>query len=128
MLKVIGTARMTRDVTISTVYINGTAKSVLNNALAGRNSKGETTFIDFSSWDGTAELMGRYLKKGDQFTLVGDLRNRIIKGADGKDRTVPFVLIEQFEFIGNKRDETKGIFDDDSDAYFLFENKDLEQN
>jgi len=128
MLKVIGTARITRDVTIAKVDINGIPKSVLNNALAGRNSKGETTFIDFSSWDGTAELMGRYLKKGDQFTLVGDLRNRTIKGTDGKDRTVPFVLIEQFEFIGNKREDTKNIPDEDGDVYFLFEDKDLDQN
>lgn len=105
MVKALG--RLTREVAVTKVNINGVEKNVLNNAIAMRNSnnKNETTFTDITAWDGTADLIGRFFNKGDEILLTGELRNRKIE-VEGKKITTCYILVEKFEFTnGNKKKE-----------------------
>jgi len=122
MVKALG--RLVSDVEVKKVIINGNSKSVLNNSFAMKNSsnkKDDSTFIDITAWDGTADLIGKYLQKGDEILITGELRNKGIT-VDDKKRTVVYLLVRQIEFTnGNKRRDaadnvTKAP--DDSDVPF----------
>lgn len=62
--------RLVRD-----VEVKATEKGkVLNNAIAVQGPKDHTDFINFSAWNGTADLIEKYVKKGDQFIIEGRIR------------------------------------------------------
>lgn len=98
-----------------TVEERNTAKgiiSVLNNRVAIRISDKETCYMDVVAWGSLAELIAKYLKKGDEFYVEGELKNKeslitANKSADGvekKFQTV-YLLIKQIKFThGNKRE------------------------
>lgn len=62
--------RLVRDVEVKATE-NG---KVLNNAIAVQGPKDHTDFINFSAWNGTADLIEKYVKKGDQFIIEGRIR------------------------------------------------------
>lgn len=74
MLMVLG--RLTFDVEVKEV---GEGKKVLNNRIAIQNGKNNSTFVDIEAWEGTAELIGKYFKKGYEILLEGTLINRTKK-------------------------------------------------
>lgn len=83
---------------------------VLNNRLAilqGKDGNGgeKTTFIDVVAWSGTAELIAKYLKKGNEIYVEGHLENTMKKKENVDYQTV-VLYIESIKFTqGNKRDE-----------------------
>ncbi len=53
---------------------------VLNNRLAINNGKDKKdTFVDIVAWQGTAELIAKYYKKGDEIYIEGNLINSTTK-------------------------------------------------
>ncbi len=94
--------RLTRNVEVKTVVVGKEEKSVLNNCLAVNYDKDNTAFIDFTAWGGIAETIGKYLSKGNEVLLEGELRNKKLKVGD-KEYTVPYVLVTKIRFThGNK--------------------------
>jgi single-strand DNA-binding protein len=99
--------RLTQDVNVRVNNFNGVEKSVLNNSLAIKNGKDMTTFVNFTAWGKTAELIGNYLKKGDEVLLRGELRNSK-REIDGKTYTNTYLLVTGLDFVsGNKRNAEK---------------------
>jgi single-strand DNA-binding protein len=91
--------RLTRDVEVKTVTVNETEKRVMNNRLAVRTGKDDTAFIDITAWNGTADFIDTYFKKGDELFIEGELRNRIVKsGENGNELSRPFVMITRVKF------------------------------
>jgi len=94
--------RLTQDVEVKTVFVNNMQKHVSNNRLALHVNRDETVFVDVTAWNGTADFLKAYFKKGDELFIEGELRNRIIKYGD-KDLNYPYVLITRIKFThGNK--------------------------
>ncbi len=95
--------RLTRDVVLKKVQVgNEEEKSVVNNCLAVNYDKEHSSFIDLSAWGNTAEIMAKYLKKGDEVFIEGELRSKPLKSGD-KDLTMPYILVTKIRFThGNK--------------------------
>jgi single-stranded DNA-binding protein len=95
--------RLTQEVEVRTVNVGKIEKHVMNNRLAVRVTKDDTVFIDITAWNGTADFIGAYFKKGDELFIEGELRNRVMKNSD-KEFNIPFILISRVKFThGNKQ-------------------------
>lgn len=95
--------RLSFDVKVDTVNEN---KKVLNNRLAIRVNKDQSTFIDVVAWGGTAELIGKYYKKGFEILLQGRLINNKKFIAKGVETEGVAILIDDVIFTyGNKKDK-----------------------
>lgn len=96
--------RLSYDVKVETVGNDN--KKVLNNRLAIRMSKDQTTFIDVVAWGGTAELIGNNYKKGSEILFQGRLINKKKLITNGVEVDSNAILIDTVEFTyGNKRDK-----------------------
>lgn len=93
--------RLVYDVEIKEVKDN---KKVLNNRIAIQKGKDDTTFVDVVAWNGVAELIGKYFKKGYEILFEGRLIN-ITKKKDGVEYDTVGILIEKVIFTnGNPKE------------------------
>lgn len=109
MNKVCLVGRITRDPQITNTN-TGKTRARVHLAIDGvRNTQGErqTDFIPLSAWDKTAELLGKYTRKGSRIGVVGRLRTW--KHEDGdKTRYEMEVVAESVEFLNSAVEEKRG--------------------
>lgn len=98
------TGRLTEDVTLREVEINGEKKVVWNGSLAIRRSEEVTTFLRCSAWGQNARFLERYFGKGKPVTLVGELRNDSYEKNGVKVQTV-YLLVEKVAFVPQNKSE-----------------------
>lgn len=109
MNKVILIGRTTKEVVRSTTT---SGIDIVNFTLAVqrkfKNADGEheTDFINCVAWRKTAELIGKYVKKGDRVGVVGELQTRSYEANDGTRRYVTEVVVSEVEFL-NAKGESK---------------------
>lgn len=77
--------------------------AVLQNSLAfnkkDKNGKDKTTFIDFTAFGKTAELIAQYYAKGDRLLGRGEIDQESWQDAQsGQNRTKHKVLVSQIDF------------------------------
>lgn len=78
-------------------------KSVVNFSLAvKRPYSKETDFITVVAWGKQAELLGKYVGKGDQICIRGYLTIRKWKDKQGNDRYSSEVIAEEISFVASK--------------------------
>jgi single-stranded DNA-binding protein len=100
--------RLTQEVTVRNVTIEGVEKHVLNNRLAVRVSADQSAFIDITAWNGTADFIGQHFQKGDELFIEGELRSRTAKPEAGKAFSRPFILVARCRFThGNRRENSE---------------------
>ena len=84
---------------------NGKAVATFTLAVDRRfkNASGqkEADWVNIVAWDKSAELIGQYVKKGDQIGVIGRLQIRNYDGTDGQKKYVTEVICEEFDFISN---------------------------
>ena len=100
--KVILIGNSTRD---AELRHTGTGKAVSSIRLATNRTVGgqeETQFHTVVCWDGLAETVGRYVKKGDPLYVEGRLQYRTFQDEEGKERGVAEIIADQVEFLGRK--------------------------
>ena len=126
MNKTILIGRTTKD---NDVSYTQSGKAVVRFTLAV-NRRGEnagTDFISCVAWDKTAEIIGKYVKKGHRVGVVGRIQTGSYKDKDGKTVYTTEVIVEELEFLQTKssdvemKDEPKGedfIEIDDSELPF----------
>lgn len=66
----------------------------------------KTDWIPVTAWRGTAELVSRYLHKGDRAVVVGRLEIQEWTDREGNKRTTPTVNAENVYFTGGPRQES----------------------
>ena len=66
----------------------------------------KTDWIPVTAWRGTADLISRYLHKGDSIVVVGRLEIQEWTDKQGNNRTTPNVSAENVYFTGGRRQET----------------------
>lgn len=86
-----------------------TGKSVATFSLAvdrrfKQEGQPEADFFNIVAWGRQAEVICQYLGKGRQIALTGRLQSRSYEAQDGTKRYVTEVVMEEFDFIGNKSD------------------------
>lgn len=65
----------------------------------------DADFIGCVAWEKTAELVSKYLFKGNQVALEGSLRQDRWKTDDGKNRSKTKVTVSRIHFIASKGGE-----------------------
>ncbi|QDP59198.1 MAG: putative single-stranded DNA-binding protein [Prokaryotic dsDNA virus sp.] len=103
--------RLTKDPELK--FVGKAERAVVNASIAverqGRGAKKtdgsknrETDFWDLTFWGQTAETVGRYVKKGDQIFVTGDV---IIEKweKDGVKRSRPILEVSTFDFGAKSR-------------------------
>lgn len=66
----------------------------------------ETTFVDCEAWGRTAEVIAQYLSKGKPVFVEGRLKLDQWQDKDGNNRSKLKVVIEKFEFIDSKGNQS----------------------
>lgn len=84
-------------------------KSVVNFSLAVKRpyTKDTTDFFNICAWEKTAELLAKYVKKGDQICIRGYLTNREWQDKQGNKRVSTEIIAEEIDFVGGKETETE---------------------
>lgn len=117
MNKVVLVGRLTRDPEIRHTQ-SGAAVASLSLAV-NRRKKDEADFVPVTAWNKTAELVEKYVKKGDRVGIAG----RIQTGSYEKDGRKVYtfdVIADDLEFLSTKaeREEPEQqTFTADSDGF-----------
>jgi len=70
------------------------------------DSQEETTFVDAEAFGKTAEVLNKYVKKGQPLFIQGRLKLDQWQDRDGKNRSKLKVVIESFEFLALNGDNS----------------------
>ena len=81
-------------------------KAVTNFTLAvdRDHNRDETDFIDVVAWNGTAEFVSKYFRKGSMCIVSGRLQMRRYEAKDGTNRTAYEIVADSVYFGESKRD------------------------
>ena len=94
--------RTTKDIEIR--YTQGSGTAVVKFTLAvdrGKNQNGEkiTDFISCQAWGKIAEILGKYVKKGNRIGMTGHIETGSYKNKDGLKIYTTDVIAEKIEFL-----------------------------
>ena len=81
-------------------------KSVSNFTLAvdRDHNREETDFLDVVAWNGTADFVSKYFRKGQMAVVSGRLQTRKWEAKDGTNRTAFEIVADSVYFGESKRD------------------------
>ena len=84
-------------------------KSVASFTLAVKRpfTKDTTDFHTIVAWDKQAELISKYVNKGDQVCIRGYLTTRTWTDNQGNKRYATDVVADEVSFVGNKESNTE---------------------
>ena len=82
-------------------------KSVCSFNLAVKRpfSKETTDFLPVVCWNGQAETVSKYCKKGDRIGITGVMTTRKYQDKDGNNRTAFEVVANNVQFVESKRSQ-----------------------
>ena len=110
MNKVIIIGRNTKDLELKQTT---TGTSALEFSVAVRrsfknaNGEYESDFFNCVAFKNTAELISRYVGKGDMLAIVGRLQTRNYTNREGRKIYVTEIVVEEVEFLTKKQEEPK---------------------
>jgi len=85
--------------------VNAGDKQKLDFTLAVNTKvKGKADFIGCTAWGKTAEIMAKYLSKGSQVCVYGEIKNNNYEDSKGVKHYGMKVQVNSIEFIGSKND------------------------
>jgi len=107
--KVILTGNLTRDIDLrytSSGLEIGTGGLAINRSWTkDGEKKSDTTFVDFTLFGKSAEVLAKYTQKGGPLMIEGRLRNDSWEDkTTGQKRSKLTVLVDNFILIGSKED------------------------
>ena len=68
----------------------------------------KTTWYSCSAWGPLADIVERYVKKGDNIMLTGRVSARAYTGNDGQPRASLDLRVDDMQLLGNRRDSQSG--------------------
>ena len=98
MNKVFIVGRLTRDPEHRTTP-NGISVTTFSVAVTRRMNREESDFLNVVTWRGLADNCGKYLVKGQQVAVCGELRTRSYDAKDGTKRYVTEIQTDDVEFL-----------------------------
>lgn len=74
---------------------------------SAKNADGSliTNFYRVSAWGKRGETIAKFLKKGDQILVDGELSHRLYKDTNGNDRFSLDVIMDRFFFCGGRNSD-----------------------
>lgn len=118
----IGMGRLTRDPEIK-VTQSGTSVATFTLAIdrkyKDKSGERKCDFLNCVAWRNTADLIGKFVRKGTKIAVSGEIQTRTYDDKDGKKVYVTEVVVESVEFAESKRDEEKQVVIEDDDSCVL---------
>ena len=88
--------------------VNAGDKQKLDFTLAiNTKVKGKADFIGCTAWGKTAEIMTKYLSKGSQVCVYGEIKNNNYEDSKGVKHYGMKVQVNSIEFIGSSKSEAE---------------------
>lgn len=115
MNKVVLVGRITRDVELRYTS-DQAAVARITLAVNRRKKEDGADFISCTAWRKTAEIMDKYLHKGDQLAVSGHIRTGSYE-KDGQKVYTTEVVVEEMTMLGGKKHEAKPEQNADSDGF-----------
>jgi len=110
MNKVCLTGRITKNIELK-YNQNNVAITSFNLAVTrkfkNQNGEYESDFINCIAYKSTAELLNKYVKKGDLLGIEGRIQTRNYEDKDGKRVYVTEVIVDSIDFLQSIKDESK---------------------
>jgi len=112
--RVIIGGRLTRDPDLRQVGSKRTSVASLGIAVnrvsgSGEDKREEVCFLDATAWGKQAEVITKYLTKGDQILIEGRLTYESWDDKDGTKKSKLKVTVEKFEFVGSGKDKKEPV-------------------
>ena len=108
MIKVICIGRNTRDVELRQTP-SGTSvvefSVAVNRTFKNANGERESDFFNCIAYNKTAELISKYVNKGDQVGIEGRLQTRNYTNKEGKKVYITEIIVENVEFLQTKKQD-----------------------
>ena len=98
MNKVFLVGRLTKAPELKTTP-NGVSVATFTIAVTRRTNREESDFLNIVTWRGLADNCGKYLSKGQQVAVVGEIRTRSYEAKDGSRRYVTEIQADDVEFL-----------------------------
>lgn len=109
MNKVCLIGRITKDPEIRYTANNvvvATFSLAINRTYKNANGEYDADFINCIAFRNTADLLGKYVHKGDQLGVEGHIQTRNYDDKDGKKVYVTEIVVDSLDFTGNKKEQT----------------------
>ena len=74
----------------------------------------QTVWHNIVAWGRQAEVIKEYLSKGRQVYIEGRIVNRSYDDKDGNKKYISEIVVQSFQFIGNRGDSGSGGYKQDS--------------
>ena len=74
----------------------------VSRSMPNQNGERETDFINILAFNNRAETMKKYLSKGSQIAISGQIRTGSYDAQDGTKRYTTDVLVDEFQFLDSK--------------------------
>ena len=89
---------------------NGISVTTFDIAVTRRSNRDHTDFFRITTWRGLAETCAKYLEKGQQIAVVGELQTRSYEDKSGAKRTSFDIVADDVEFLGKAKqaEQTSG--------------------
>ena len=116
MNRVILSGNLARDVEVKNTS-SGKTYARTSIAVNRRTKKADGTydadFFDLAAWDKTAEIMGKYLKKGDRVIVEGRIENDNYKDKTGAMKYGNKIVVDNVEWFQSQNRKQHDEPDDD---------------
>ena len=89
-------------------YSSGDEKTAVGKFRIAVNRKGgkEADFFNCTAFGKTAENIAKYFHKGDRILISGRIQIDNYTNKEGKKTSTTQIIVEEFDFIESKKDET----------------------
>ena len=98
MNKVFIVGRLTKEPELRTTP-NGVNVATMSVAVTRRTNREQADFFNVIAWRGLADNCAKYLVKGQQVAVAGELRTRSYEANDGSKRYVTEIQADDIEFL-----------------------------
>lgn len=88
---------------------NGKAVVTFDLAVQRKYSKDTTDFLTCVAWEKTAELLAKYVVKGQLIAVDGSLQTRKFQDKNGNNRTAYEIKVDNFYFAESKKSTNVGV-------------------
>lgn len=115
MNKIMVNGRLTKDVEIGETK-NGVRRAFFTIAsktkIKDQDGNTKTDFFRCVAWRTTADIIAKYLKKGDSIVCYGFVTQKTITKEDGTSQFYVEINVDDFEFNGTTNNGNKGVNED----------------
>lgn len=109
MNKVMLIGNLTKDVDLRATQ-SGKAVATFTIAVSRRFEKDKTDFFNIVVWGNLADNCAKYLCKGRQVAVAGEIQNRSYDDKNGNKRYLTEIVADDVQFIGKNTNEAeKGV-------------------